>query len=448
MQAGTVHIIGAGVAGLAAGVFLAREGRAVRIYETSPNAGGRCRSFHDAVLGREIDNGSHLLLGANREAMRLIRLLEGEDRFWKLEDGLPFCDLRDGERWRLPPSGGFGKIMASVPGGGGGMGLVKLLLAGRNATVASCFPAEDNRYIRLWEPLAVSILNTPAARASAASFRRVLGLLWRAEREGMAAFVPKQSWNDALIAPMVEAIRARGGELQFSRRIRAMVIEGGRVTTLRTAEGDIMVASGDTVILATPPHVATMLLPGLEVPQDYAPIVNVHFAVSSPESRSDSRAIHREAGMDAPRVRCVNSGHDVLGIIGGAAHFLFFREGLISATTSAAYALAEEEDEAIAAKIWGEVRQVCHPERSEGSHAVGDPSPLAQDDIPPYRVIKEKRATFACTPENLTRRPGTRTTCANLFLAGDYTDTGLPATIEGAVVSALRAVAGVSGKCK
>ena len=106
--------------------------------------------------------------------------------------------------------------------------------------------------------------------------------------------------------------------------------------------------------------------------------------------------------------------------MGGTCQWLFVRGDIASVTVSAADALADQPSAAIAGRFWADV-----------TRALG----LGDAPLPPHRIVKEKRATFAQTPEEVARRPGTRTAWRNLCLAGDWTDTGLPATIEGAVRS-------------
>ena len=106
------------------------------------------------------------------------------------------------------------------------------------------------------------------------------------------------------------------------------------------------------------------------------------------------------------------------GLLGGVSHWLFRRENVASVTISAANQMVAEPSEKIANQVWSEISQL-----------------VGGGEIPPYRVIKEKSATFAATPHNNGLRPQAITKMKNLFLAGDWTDTGLPATIEGAVKS-------------
>ncbi len=160
------------------------------------------------------------------------------------------------------------------------------------------------------------------------------------------------------------------------------------------------------MVLAVPAPVAADLLPGLIVPDAFQAIVNLHFRVA--------------AGPGAA---------GFVGLVGGTAEWVFVKRGVVSVTISAANRLADDPAEALAARVWPEVRRALD---------LADPMPHL---MPPWRVVKERRATFAATPAQERRRPGTQTALANLALAGDWTATGLPATIEGAIRSGRAAAA-------
>lgn len=177
-----LHVIGAGLAGLACAVTAATAGARVHLYEAARHAGGRCRSFDDAVIGRVIDNGNHLILGGNLETFRYLETLGARDRVVAIDPpSLPFLDLRDGSVWHVRPGpGAFLPWLlggdSPVPGADRGdlLRLCKLAAAGPRATVAECLGPAGALYDRLWEPLAVSALNTEADAASATLFRRTL----------------------------------------------------------------------------------------------------------------------------------------------------------------------------------------------------------------------------------------------------------------------------------
>jgi len=142
--------------------------------------------------------------------------------------------------------------------------------------------------------------------------------------------------------------------------------------------------------------VATDLLPGLSAPDAFNAIVNGHFAVAPPPG--------------APAM---------LGLLGGTAEWLFAFPDRISVTVSAADAIVDLDREAPARRLWADIQ------RAYGFAA----------NLPAWQIVKEKRATFSATPEQDARRPPAATRWRNLFLAGDWTQTGLPATIEGALRS-------------
>jgi uncharacterized protein with NAD-binding domain and iron-sulfur cluster len=109
----------------------------------------------------------------------------------------------------------------------------------------------------------------------------------------------------------------------------------------------------------------------------------------------------------------------MLGVIGGAAEWVFAFSNRLSVTVSGANAIVDEDRQVLAERFWKDVSAV---------HGLGP-------ELPPWQVVKERRATFLATPDQNGRRPGARTPWRNLFMAGDWTSTGLPATIEGAIQS-------------
>jgi uncharacterized protein with NAD-binding domain and iron-sulfur cluster len=119
----------------------------------------------------------------------------------------------------------------------------------------------------------------------------------------------------------------------------------------------------------------------------------------------------------------------MLGVINGTTQWIFAFPGRLSVTISAGDALLDTPREQLARSIWAEV---------------ADAAALPAEPLPPWQIVRERRATFAATPEQDNRRSGPRTTLRNLFLAGDWTDTGLPATIEGAIRSGNRAAQFIS----
>jgi squalene-associated FAD-dependent desaturase len=402
------HVVGAGLAGLSCAVQLARAGRPVTLYEAAGQAGGRCRSFFDARLGRMIDNGNHLLLSANREALDYVTEIGARERLiGPPRAAFPFVDLQSGERWTVRPNAGpipwwIFDAGRRIPGTRPASYLagLRLAAAGPGDRVGDLVARSDQLWARFWEPLTVAALNTAPAEASAR-------LLWLVLREtfvrGEAACRPliaRDGLADALVDPALALLRERGAELCFNRRLRGFAAKDDRAMALDFPEERVDLAADEQVVLALPPAVTGALIPGLAVPDDSRPIVNAHILLPGKPNLPD----------DLP----------FLGLVGGSADWIFLRGELASLTVSAAERLVELPNEEVARLLWRDT-----------ARALG----FAEDPMPPVRVIKEKRATFAQTPEALARRAKPRTAWHNLYLAGDWTDTGYPATIESAVRS-------------
>ena len=174
MGRSTVHIIGAGLAGLAAAVRLAGGPRDVVLHEAARHAGGRCRSYFDPALGITIDNGNHLLLSGNSDARNYLAAIGAEDQLTGPPDAdFAFMDLATGERWRLRPNAGafpwwiFSRNRR-VPGTGpfDYLGLLRLLLPGKDAPVGAVLSQSGVLYERLWRPFFLAALNTDPGEGS------------------------------------------------------------------------------------------------------------------------------------------------------------------------------------------------------------------------------------------------------------------------------------------
>jgi squalene-associated FAD-dependent desaturase len=407
-----VHVVGAGLAGLAAAVRLVRRGRRVVLYEAANQAGGRCRSFFDATLERVIDNGNHLLISGNQSTLAYLEAIGAADSLiGPKEASFHFLDLATGERWVVRPNPGrvpwwILRRSRRVPGTrlGGYLAAWRLACAGPGQTVGECLPTHDPLWPRFWSPLATAVLNTPPATASAR-------LLWAALRESFAQgaagcrpLIARDSLAASLVDPALALLRRHRAEIRFGQRLRRVGTAGRAVQALDFGTRGIDLGLADRVILALPPWQIATLLPEVPVPTASHAIVNGHLRLPA-AARLPGDAV-------------------LLGLIGGTAEWLFVRDRLASVTVSAADALAEVPNEAIAARFWADTAK-----------ALGVPA----HPPPPVRIIKERRATFAQTPEQEQRRPPAATRWANLFLAGDWTATGLPATIESAIRSGDRA---------
>ncbi len=409
-----VHIVGAGLAGLSAAAALAEAGVNVVVWEGAAQAGGRCRSYYDPVLEHVIDNGNHFVLAGNHAVMRYARMIGSQEALVGPERPVTsFVDITSGRRWAITPNLGafpswlFDKarrVPDTTPADY--LELVKILVARPGQTLGQVLTSKGPLWERLLQPFFLGALNTQpegaSARLAAALVRETFAKGGRAYRTRIA----HPTLAAAFVDPALAFITARGGEIRLGRRVRALSFDGERVTGLETPDGSVPLGPEDRLIVATPPWAATELIPDLTAPDDFCAIVNAHFKTPGP------------AGAPG-----------MLGVIGGTAEWVFSFPDRISVTISGADAIVDRGREDLAETIWADVQK-----------ALGLDTPL-----PAWQIVKERRATFAATVEQDGRRPPAQTRWRNLILAGDWVQTGLPATIEGALRSGFHAAALAGG---
>jgi hydroxysqualene dehydroxylase len=404
----TVHVVGAGLAGLAAAVRLCERRTNVCLHEAAGQAGGRCRSYHDPVLNMVIDNGNHLLLSANQAALAYLAVIGAAAKLTgPAHAEFAFVDIASGKRWMLRMNDGrlpwwiFDKNRR-VPDTTAGdyMSMARLLWLSKEKTICETVNCTGPLYDRLARPLWLAALNTDPKEASA----RLAGALTRETlaRGGKACrpLIAPDGLGHAFVEPALDFLRERNVKIEFGHRLRALDLRQGKLAALDFGDEGVTVGAGDGVILAVPPTVAADLIPDLRTPREFRAIVNAHFRIDPPAAL-------------AP----------IIGIVNGTIEWLFAFKHRLSVTISCADRLLDVPREILAQKIWHEVATVT-----------GLPKAM-----PPWQIVRERRATFAATPVENANRPSATTAWSNLVLAGDWTNTGLPATIEGAVRSGNRA---------
>ena len=405
---GTVYIVGAGLAGLSAAVRLTAAGRRVVLYEAAPQAGGRCRSFHDKQLDCLIDNGNHLLLSGNHAARSYLHDLGASDAFEEITPAtLPFLDLETNERWRVTP--GLAWLLnprRRVPGTSLGDYLRFGLAFAGDRSVAEIIKRRGAAWRRFWQPLTIAALNTQPDEGAAR-------LLWAVVREtflkGEAACRPliaREGLGPALIDPALRFLARHGSEVRLGWRLRGVTRRGPQVHQLLFDQGSLDLGPDDRVVLALPPWNLGELLPERHLPFAPRAIVNAHLRLP----------------------KALTYPLPLLGLIGGTAEWLFVRGTVVSLTVSAAEAQLEQPRPDLAQRLW-----------ADAAKALGLPA----EPQPPLRLLIEKRATFAATPAAERHRPRPAALGGNVTLAGDWTATGLPATIEGAIRSGFAAAKSV-----
>lgn len=423
-----IHIIGGGLAGLSAAISLSSCSNAqIILYEASPSFGGRARSFYDAKLERLIDNGNHLILSGNEAVFDYLRKIDSVGSL--ISSGyplFPFFDLDENQRWdillskgRIPwwlwnrkyrvPGFKFPELLA----------LWNLMKANHEQTVADCL-VNGEFARRLLKPFAISVLNTSCEVGSAALLGSVVRQSLFKGGKACVPYFPKEGLSETFVKPALSLIKLQGGKLHTTSRLVELHRQAERIDYFVINDEKIELANEDQIILATSPHITHQLLkpilPYLKIPNQFESILNIHYKIDPKVS----------VGGSIGKAKFV-------GVVGGISEWIFVKDGVISVTVSAANRFVGSNPENLVGLIWQEIRQILRADLG-----------LSSQKLPPYRLLWEKRASFAATIEQNNRRPSCYTICKNLFLAGDWTATGLPSTMEGAIRSGFKVAQVVS----
>ena len=404
----TVHIIGAGISGLSAAVRLANANFKVHVHEATQQAGGRCRSYYDAATNLTIDNGNHLLLSGNRHALAYARSIGTEAGLVGPKRAqFPFVDLGTGQRWQLDLGEGRLPLWVfdgarRVPDTGllDYLALMPLIWAAPSKLVGDAIRCEGTLYQRLVQPLLLAALNVDPPEGSAGLAGAVVRETLLAGGQACRPLIARDGLSAVLIEPAIKLLQEKGAGIRFGHELREFAMSADGVGQLKFGDDTVALEPSVAVVMAVPPRAASSLLPELQTPSKFRAIVNAHFRFDPPK--------------DMP---------PILGVVGGLVEWLFAFPQRLSVTVSNADRLVDMPREELAQAIW---RDICKAGGVRG-------------ELPPWQIVRERRATFEATPEQNALRPGASTNWKNLFLAGDWTNTGLPATIEGSVRSGDRA---------
>jgi zeta-carotene desaturase len=451
-----VIVIGGGVAGLSAATALAEAGVRTTLFEARPSAGGRCSTFTDPATGERVDNGQHVLIGCYDETFRFLRRIGAIDRV-RVQSNLALrvIDVH-GESsvlrcpsWPAPAHLLGGLVGWPALSWGDRLASLRMLpaLRKRAGRALSTFvkttvdspkrvaprrsdPAPDDadtqtvrawlrahgqteRLIQLlWEPLAVAALNQSIDIAAAAPFREVVRRMFTMDRRDSALVLPTVPLHELFVYPSLTFLERAGCEVTAGSPARIDVRAAALHVLVRGAE-----LSAAAVVCAVPWHALPDVLP--ERP-------DLRATVDAAQATGSSPIVTVNLWLDRDVVN-----EEFVGLPGRQMQWIFdkrrlFAEGAahLSLVSSGADRIAARSNQEIIEAAWGEVQQALPDAR--------------QARIIRAVVVREKRATFSLAPGQ-PRRPSTATTVPGLFLAGDWIDTGLPATIESAIVSGHRA---------
>jgi squalene-associated FAD-dependent desaturase len=433
MSSESVVIIGAGWAGLAAAVKLTRQGHHVTLFESAKQVGGRARAVK--FDNKEVDNGQHILIGGYTECLSLMKTvgIDIDTAFKRLPLLLTVID-------KTP-------LILKAPALPAPLHLLYALMTAKGLTfndrvaairfglylkknnyqlkqdisVAALFETTRQTDIlirQLWEPLCLSTMNTPIKDASANVFMRVFKDAFTNKRQDADLLLPAVDLSNLFPNAAVKYIEQHGGKVHLKSRIENIEISDNQISsvTAKTENNPELIVQTSKLIIATAPQNLNKLITDHSVLKpitdkieqfNYEPIVTVY--LQYPE----------ETQLTPP----------MMGMSSTLSQWVFDRgaicqqDGLISVVISATGKHVSMDDDTLA--------QIVH---NEIAILIANKPTLLKSF-----VIREKRATFACTVNINDIRPNNTTDVKGLFLAGDYTDTQYPATLEGAVRSGITA---------
>ena len=429
-----VVILGGGVAGIAAALPLRDAGYPVTLVEARAFLGGRAFAFPDAASGQRVDNGQHFIVGRCHCFLNLLERLGVRDK-WHLQSRLniPVID-RAGKTarlraWPLPkpwhlllPFLGYGHLSF-----GERISALSAMAAARRIDRQS--PEREKitfytwlrqrrqseRAIRnLWNLLIEPTLNDKAQAASAAMGLMIVqeGLL--RERNGANVGYPQTDLQSALGKPARQALEQAGVRLLLGRPARRLMVKDGIIDRVELADGQQL--TGQVFINALPYDILLNLLPPEIRSGDYfrnlaglegSPIVNLHLWYDRPVMELDFCAF-----IDRPLQWVFNKSR-MLGLPGPGQYLCI--------SLSAAWEYIDQSADELARQMAAELAAAFPAAKTARLEQV--------------RVVKQRTATFRCLPGAAARRPGPATPLPNLFLAGEWTDTGWPSTLESAARS-------------
>jgi zeta-carotene desaturase len=428
-----VLIIGGGFSGLAAGVALAEAGRCVRLLEQKPHLGGRARSFLDPATGSLVDNGQHIFMGCYHAAIRFLSTIGTLDRI-RFQKYLTVHFLERNGRLTvlqcpaLPSpwhvllgvlrSGSFAfKEKLEVLRLGGSLQWGKAMDPGSERLSVRKWLTRLGQSERLqrnfWDLLCIAALNEDPSVANAALFERVLRLALFTSPEDSCLGIPAVGLSEVYVDAATAYIRARGGRVESGRGVAGVLVSEGRCRGVRLSSGEEIEA--ESVLSAVPSFQVAQLLPGELLCREpfFAPVVSLRPAPIISINLWFDRAI---------------TELDFVGLRGATIQWLFNKGKILGLT-----------ENYVSLVLSGARRHIGRNKEELLATALielGNLFPEAQKaKLHRWLIIKERFATFSPTWEAEDLRPTARTPVRGLYLAGDWTATSLPATVESAVQS-------------
>jgi len=410
-------VIGSGFAGLTAASYLANNNHKIQLIESSPKSGGRAYSFKDKETGTVIDNGQHILMGCYKETLKFLKLIGADNNLIRqhsltikfVKENFEVCDLY-APRLFYPLN-----LVIAILNYNAVSFYEKILFLKvfgklyfysdielKKLSVLEWLRKEgqtDNLIKSFWEILAIGALNADINKVSAKIFVDILKEIFFSGNNAASIILPKLGLTDTYCSNALRFIESRSGKISFSEEVIGMEIKDDRVVGIITSNR--VINDFDFIVSAVPLYSLKKILNNNdflnELSLDYSSILTVHLFLK--------------------KNRFENTFY---GLIGSPVQWVFNKGTHLTIVISNADAYLETSKEDVFEIVMAELKKYFNLDKSE---------------VDSFRIIKEKRATFIPSNDILDKRPGSVTSYKNFFLAGDWVNTGLPATIEGAVKS-------------
>jgi squalene-associated FAD-dependent desaturase len=417
-------VIGGGFAGLSAAVLLSKNKHNVKLLEASPKLGGRAYSLKIPKHEDSIDNGQHILMGCYKNTLDFFEMIGSFDLLeFQKNLKIDFVE-RGGRSFLLKASSLFyplNLLMAVLKYNAFGVRnrfralSIFLSLPFINTKKINSLTVEDwlrkknqnnSTIIKLWEIIAIGTLNTKPDKASASIFVEVLKKIFLSGNKASAIVLPVDGLSEVYCRQSEEFLNKNNSEVLLSEAVTGFEFDGEKISKIYTEKNTYN--DFDFVISAIPHHSLSKLLTYKKFDEinklhiEYSPILNIHLWLK-----------------DNP------FAEKFYGLIDSKIHWIFNHQKHISLVTSSADELIDQSSEELVKIACKEIIEFFPT--------------FNEDLVTDYKVIKEKRATFIPSIENTNFRKVLPNSYSNLVLAGDWTNTGLPSTIEGAVKSGLDA---------
>jgi squalene-associated FAD-dependent desaturase len=425
-----VVIIGGGFAGLAAGVRLSDRGHEVLLLERRNHLGGRAYSFIDAKTGDVVDNGQHLFMGCYHHTIAFLEKIGRLDRLkFQNRPRVDFLDAEGYTSFDCPPLPAPLNVLAGLLRMKGiGIGdKLRALNLGRaikgngklspGALTVDQWLDELGQSARIkkrfWQPMVVATLNQSPDIASARMLKVVLQEAFGGDSKSARIGISRVGLSDLYTDGACDFIKTRGGDVQTGAQVRRLLIEQGVVVAVELKDGRRV--EGDYFISAVPPEALFAILPDELRNKEFAQL----------EALGSSPIVSINLWFDRPII-----DREFVGLLGTRSQWIFNKDLILSpgkqqnqvaVIISAARDFVDWTRNDLVEMAISELHELLPASRAATLvHSV---------------IVKEREATLSHTVESDSLRPGPRTSISNLILAGDWTDTGLPATIESAVMS-------------